>query len=97
MPSVVPRGGHNEPAPAAALGAGFDGQSVLVVCSVGIDLDLPPSASDLAQLHQPDRVHLVVPARDHHPLLVALTERLLAPADLLAVEGDWTGTASLEG
>jgi len=62
----------------------------VVVCSVGIDLDLVPAAADarLALDPQADLV-LVVPERDDHPITRALAERLQTPAEVRTVAGDW--------
>jgi hypothetical protein len=62
---------------------------VLVVCSVGVDLDLVPTTADLILREHPDRVVLVTPGRDQLPVQRALAERLAVPADLVAVEGAW--------
>ena len=41
---------------------------MLVVCSVGIDLELIPVTADLVDRERPDRVVLALPARDHHAI-----------------------------
>ena len=84
-----PRRNIRDPVPAAALGRDDAGERVLVVFSVGIDLDLVPFAADLVQQHRPDRVLLVTPARDQIDLQRALTRWLPVPTELIAVEGDW--------
>jgi hypothetical protein len=58
--------------------------------STGVDLDLVPSAADDRLLHAPGgRLVLVVPARDVHPVTVALCGQLVDRAEIAAVEGDW--------
>ena len=75
--------------PAAALGRDAAGNRVLVVASVGIDLDLVPFTADLVARDNPDRFVLATPARDQVASQRALATRLPVPADLIAVEGDW--------
>ena len=77
--TTVERESVREPSPAAALGTDADGRPVLVVCSVGVDLDLVPVAADTRALHDPGaRLVLAVPARDRLPLHVG--PRRPAPA-----------------
>lgn len=67
------------------------GSSVLVVCSVGVDLDLVPYAID-ARLHEPgvdrssvgDEVVLVVPERDLVPITAELAALSDQPLSLVA-------------
>ncbi len=62
----------------------------VVVCSVGIDLDLVPAAADARQALDPDaHLVLVVPERDDHPVTRAQAERLRSPAEVRTVTGDW--------
>ena len=63
---------------------------VVVVAPVGIDLDLVPYAADARSALAPDaRLVLVVPERDAHPVTLALAAALAAPAEVVAVPGDW--------
>jgi hypothetical protein len=81
----APRPSVKDPWPAVAVGPG-----VVVVCSVGIDLDLVPFAADARLAADPGaRLVLVVPERDDHPVTRALAAALRAPADIVAVPGDW--------
>jgi hypothetical protein len=81
----LPRPSVKDPWPAVAVGDG-----VVAVCSVGIDLDLVPFASDARLAADPDaRLVLVVPERDAHPVTRALAAALRAPAEVVAVPGDW--------
>lgn len=89
-PPAVPRPNLRDPAIAVAIGVDEDGADVVVACSVGIHLDLVPAAADARQALAPGaRLLLVVPERDAHPVTRALAERLVAPAELVALDGDW--------
>lgn len=86
----VPRDNVMDPVPAPAVGEDADGRPVVVVCSVGVDLDLVPSAADARALHAPGaRLVLAVPERDDHPVTGALAAALADPAGVVAVPGDW--------
>jgi hypothetical protein len=62
----------------------------VVVCSVGVDLDLVPAAAEARLALAPDaRLVLAVPERDDHPATRALAKRLKVPAEVVAVPGDW--------
>jgi hypothetical protein len=87
--TATPRPNVRDPFPAPAVGRDPAGARVLVVCSVGVDLDLVPTTADLILREHPDRVVLVTPGRDQLPVQRALAERLAVPADLVAVEGAW--------
>jgi len=90
VPSALPRRNLRERGVASAVGVDADGQSLLVTCSTGVDLDLVPSAADDRLLHAPGaRLVLVVPARDVHAITTALARSLVDPAEIAAVEGDW--------
>lgn len=89
VPPPEPRDNLRDPAPAPALGTDAGGRRVLVVCSVGADLELAPVTADLADRDRPDRVVLVTPARDQLAPQRALAARLGVPHELVAVEGDW--------
>ena len=80
------RPGVKDPWPAVAVGPG-----VVVVTSVGIDLDLVPFAADarLAAGDPSDRLVLVLPERDDHPVTRALAGLLRVPAEVIPVPGDW--------
>ena len=66
------------------------GRPLVVVCSVGIDLDLVPTAADIRSAHDPDaRLVLAVPERDDHPVTRALAQLLREPADIIPIAGDW--------
>jgi hypothetical protein len=97
----IPRVGLAIATPCTATGRDQNGCKVHVVCSVGIDLDLVPYASDvrLAQTRltqtgsdETQRLILVVPTRDLIPLQVDLAARLArhpqwSPAEVMGL--DW--------
>ncbi len=82
----VPRTNLKEATACVATGTGLDGKPVVVVCSVGIDLDLVPFAADARLATDPGaRLVLAVPARDAHPVTRALAARLTRPAAMTTV------------
>lgn len=87
---ALPRPNLRDQAVAMAIGEDPDGRSVVVACSVGVDLDLVPAAADarLATASEA-RLLLVVPERDAHPVTRDLAGRLVHPADLATVAADW--------
>lgn len=90
LPLLVPRPGLVETQPAAALGVGEDEERVLIVCSTGIDLGVAETAAGLAALTTPSRIVVVMPQRDHHPRITQSLETLAWPAELVALEGEWS-------
>jgi hypothetical protein len=88
----VPRPNVKQPWPAVAVGSGPDGEPVVVVCSVGVDVDLVPYAADarLAATGGHDaRLLLAVPERDAHPVTRALAADLVQPAEVVALPDAW--------
>ena len=80
-----PRTSVKESLPAVAVGDG-----VVVVASVGIDLELVPYAADARLGVAPGaRLVLVLPERDAHPVTLALAAALAAPAEVVGLPGDW--------
>jgi hypothetical protein len=76
----------------AAIAAGLDneGVPVVVACSVGIALDLVPTAADAREAIDPAaRLLLAVPERDDHPTIRRLAARLRSPAEVVPIPGDW--------
>ncbi|MBA3288900.1 MAG: hypothetical protein H0U21_12930 [Acidimicrobiia bacterium] len=78
-PAPPPRPRHSlkEPAPCSALGFDPAGRTVLVVCSVGVDLDLIPYAADARRAAESEPgvgldVMVVVPPRDLMPITAEL-------------------------
>lgn len=85
----LPRDNLLDPVPAAAAGSSADGPLV-VVASVGVDLDLVPTAADTRDRHHPTaELVLVLPPRDLYPVVDALAARLRRPARSVAVPGSW--------
>ena len=66
------------------------GRPLLVVCSVGIDVDLVPAAVDarLADGRGP-RLVLTMPEGDDHPVTRTLAAALVEPAEIVTIPGDW--------
>ncbi len=87
-PPPVARTNLKDPIPCVARGTSVGGDPLVVVSSVGIDLDLVPFAADArAALGVEDaELVLAVPARDVHPVTVLLAERLRRPASVRAVD-----------
>ena len=81
----VPRRNLKDPVPCVAVGELVSGDSVVVVCSVGIDLDLVPFALDARAMHSPDAaLLLVVPQRDAVPVTTRLASLARTPVDIRA-------------
>jgi hypothetical protein len=89
-PGVRPRTNLTERDTAIATGTAADGAPVVVACSVGIALDLVPTAADAREAIDPSaRLLLVLPERDDHPGTRRLAARLRTPAEVVPVPGDW--------
>jgi hypothetical protein len=87
---AVPRPNLRDTSVAMALGEDAQGRPVVVACSVGVDLDLVPSAADARLMVDPDaRLLMVVPERDAHPVTRSLAARLVRPGEIVTVEDDW--------
>jgi hypothetical protein len=92
--SAVGRRDLTERVPATAVGTDGDGRPLVVTCSVGVDLDLVPTAADDRLTHAPGaRLVLAVPPRDAVPVTEALAAALAEPATVapVAVAGGWGG------
>ncbi len=86
----TPRDSVKDIGASIAVGRDFAGQSIVVACSVGIDLDVVPTAADARVLNDPDaKVVIVVPERDDHPATRRLAERLVGPAEVIGLSGEW--------
>jgi hypothetical protein len=81
--------------PAAAVGVDRAGRPAVVVFSVGVDLDLVPTAADV-RLHERqqrtetvERLVLVLPERDVVAATRAQAEALSEPAEIVAIDDAW--------
>ncbi len=91
----VPRPGVKEWRPCTARGRRSDGSAVVVVCSVGVDLDLIPYATDARRSEQdrpgvdggrePRETLVVVPPRDLVPVTAELAGLLVQEVALVSV------------
>ncbi len=86
---MIPRHGIRDIAIAAALGHDADGRTVLVACTVGIDLDAVPAAADLAARHDADRIMIVLPDRDRHALVQAVAAQSRRPVEFMTAPEPW--------
>ncbi len=88
----VARANLKDSVPCVALGESTSGVPLVVVCSVGIDLDLVPFAVDARQMHAPDAtVVLVVPERDASPV----TKRVASMASGAVTVVSWAERAAM--
>jgi hypothetical protein len=80
---------------APALGTSSPGaRPLVVVCSVGVDLDLVPTAADSRLIHCPGaELAIVVPEGDDVPVTRALAAMLANPADVRVVRNKWEDLA----
>tara|TARA_B100000470_G_scaffold207604_1_gene183803 strand:+ start:318 stop:557 length:240 start_codon:yes stop_codon:yes gene_type:complete len=66
------------------------GGDVVVVCGVGIDLDLVPFAADARLFLDPKAtLMVVVPQRDAHSILYELSGQLIDPALVAPIDDGW--------
>jgi hypothetical protein len=66
------------------------GGPLVVVCSVGVDMDLVPTAADSRLIHRPDaELAIVVPEGDDVPVTRALAGMLADQADVRVVPRGW--------
>jgi hypothetical protein len=91
-----PRANLSERGVAIAVGEAEGGEPIVVACSVGIALDLVPTAADArlaidtaAGRTTPSRLVLALPERDDHPGTRRVAGRLRTPAEVVAIPGDW--------
>lgn len=86
---IVPREGIRDVAIASALGTATSGETVLVACTVGIDLDAVPAAAGLAHRHNADRIMIVLPDRDRHALVQAIAAQSRCPIEFVTSPEPW--------
>lgn len=91
VPSILPRSGIKEEVPTVAIGTDDDGALVGVVCAVGLDLDLVPTAADVVWIYGVERVILVVPPRDRYALVDEMAELLDVPTQIFEATEPWPG------
>ncbi len=81
----------------AAVGQDETGETVVVVCSVGIEVDLAAEAGDYRLRTDPAaRLVVVIPERDRYPIVERLVG-LLDRADLVTVPTPWAADLPVEG
>lgn len=93
----VPRSDLRKHSAAPAVGIGSDGRAVVVVCSVGFDPDLVPTAADCRlladsserSLGEDGRLVIAMPEGDLQPVTSDVNEMLLRPAEIVPVEPPW--------
>jgi hypothetical protein len=92
LPPLRPRQTVLGNVPIAAVGVSAEsGSTIVVVCSVGVDPDLVPEASDYRLRTSPEaELVIVVPDRDRH-LLTETLVRQLPKARLQAARAPWEG------
>lgn len=88
-PTPAPRDRLRERGVAAAVGTRA-GESVVVACTVGVDLEAVVLAADARRTIDPDATLLVaLPTRDVLPVVGAMVADLVRPGEIAAVAGDW--------
>ena len=88
--STIARESLDEGGATIAVGRDHAGNDVVVACSVGIDLDLVPSAADARLALAPESpLVIVLPERDLHPATRQLAASLRRAAMFITVAGDW--------
>lgn len=92
VPPPLPWFDLPEAGAAPCVGSAASGEEVVAVCSVGVDLDLVPTAAD-CRLHYGSSptapLCLVLPSGDDVPVTRRLTGMLVAPATVVTVPRDW--------
>jgi hypothetical protein len=95
----VPRRGLKHRSPCTAAGRRLDGSSVVIVCSVGVDLDVIPYAADARLLAEveagvgrggsgsPAETLVVLPDRDLLPVTAELASQLRHSVSVLGLPG----------
>lgn len=88
-PAAEPRDRLRPRGVAAATGT-RDGEPVVVVCTVGVDLEAVVLAADTRLMVDPDApLLLALPTRDVLPAITSMVEDLRRPAEVAPVDGDW--------
>jgi hypothetical protein len=90
VPPPSSRDDLRQSAVAPAAGTSPAGEPLLVVCSVGTDVDLVPSAADVRAADGRDpRLVLVLPEGDVHRMTTDLAAALREPAEIRTVPSTW--------
>ena len=85
------RTGLRAPSPAPAIGEDDAGERVLVVCSVGFDLQLPVAVAALIAREDPARVVVVLPVGDVVPATRGVLSWVARPVEVVEVTPEWVG------
>jgi hypothetical protein len=80
---------------APCVGVDADGRPMVVVCSVGVDLDVVATAADCRVLYGSPESSLVllVPVGDDVAVTRRLAGMLMSPAEVVTVPRDWESLA----
>jgi hypothetical protein len=88
--AVMPRESVKDVVAACLVGEDEAGEPLVVACSVGIDLDLVPTAAEARAHHAPGaRLVLALPERDDQAITRRIASRLREPADIAVLPEDW--------
>jgi hypothetical protein len=88
--STIEPASLKDPAPAISVGRDAAQRRIVVACSVGVDLDVVPSAADARDAHAPDaRLVVALPERDAVPVTSRLAESLVDPAEIVTLPLDF--------
>jgi hypothetical protein len=80
----LPRRNLKDAVPCVAVGESASGEPIVVVCSVGIDLDLVPFAVDAREMHAPGAtLMVVVPERDASPVTRRVADLASDPVTMI--------------
>jgi hypothetical protein len=80
----LPRPNLKDPVPCVAIGVDSDGTERVVVCSMGVDIDLVGFVADVQAMHE-SPVVVVVRERDLVPITRNLLDLLATPVDVRTV------------
>lgn len=90
VPAPLPRESVKDVVAACLVGEDGRGAPVVVACSVGVDLDLVPTAADVRAHHAPGAgLVLALPARDDQPVTRRIAALLREPAEIVVLPDDW--------
>ena len=90
MAAAVARDDLRQPSPAPAAGEDLAGAPLVVVCSVGVDVDLVAAAADSrAADSRGARLLVCLPEGDDHRITGEVARALREPAEIVTVGTDW--------